>query len=114
MSGWRVTMNLPASIPDSSGNGAKGKEKVGREKAQEEHSKALGCVKVRGTSGLKMDLQKAQVYEREEGCPEKREAEDGLIPPGDQGDDRSDTERNSQLIHVNFLLSLAECAILEI
>jgi hypothetical protein len=96
-------MNMPSSVPDSSGNGAKGKEKVCHQKPQEKHSKALGCVQVGGPSGLGTDLQKTQIYEREEGRPEKREAKNGLIPPGDQTDDRRDAHGGCKFIHVDFL-----------
>jgi hypothetical protein len=106
-------MNLTTSLPDSSGNRAKGKEEIGHKEPYEVHSKTLGCVQIGGPSGLGTDLQQTHIDARKEGRPEKREAKNGLIPPGDQGDDRRDAQRNCKFIHVNFLKTTAARDILE-
>ena len=59
-------------------------------------------------------MQKAQIDAREQCRPEKREAKNGLIPPVNQGDDRRDAQRDCKFIHVDFLQTPADCAILEI
>ena len=86
----RIATIIPVFVPKFLLVGSIEKEKLGPEKPQKVHSETLGCVKVRGTPGLSMNLQKPQVYERENGGPEKGETKDGLISPHNQGDDRRD------------------------
>ena len=62
---------------------------------------------------MNTDLQKAQIDAREEGCPEKREAKNGLIAPDDQTDDRRDAHGDCKFIHVDFLKNFGSVRLFE-